>query len=72
MLTIELNNGSIIKTCESTSNVIRGKRSELISFWCPRCNYLYVDVPIFEYIPISSKIAICKRCLDNIIKEELT
>jgi len=69
MLTIGLKNKNIIKTCESTSNVIRSKRSELISFWCPRCNYLYADVPISEYIPISSKIAICKRCLDDIIKE---
>jgi len=65
---ITLQNGNKIEVCESTKNS-RSKRSELISFWCFKCNTMYVDVPISEYIPISSNIVICKKCLNNIRKD---
>jgi len=61
---IILENGSEVKIIESTP-ILRGKRSELISFYCAECRDMHIDVPISEILHIKDDIFICKTSFEN-------
>jgi len=68
---IILENGSEVKIIESTP-ILRGKRSELISFYCAECKDIHIDVPISEMLNIKGNIFICKTSFENNLYHYLT
>ena len=64
-------NGSEVKIIESTP-ILRGKRSELISFYCTECRDMHIDVPISEMLHIKDDIFICKTSFENNLYQYFT
>lgn len=56
-----------IYNCDNKTT-IRGKRSELISFWCNECERIHVDFPKSETVIIDDMM-FCKSGYENILKE---
>jgi len=67
MSTIRLNNGNQI-FYTSNSNVVRGKRSKLISFYCVNCKQMHIDVPTEEFMYVNENVTMCKTSYESVIK----
>lgn len=64
---ITLKNGSTIETiCESTANN-RGRRSELMGFYCIWCKDVHVDYPIKNIQWIGDDM-MCKESWDKVLE----
>jgi len=64
--TIEFKNGSKIKTIESTSDSIRGNRSNIISFLCDNCKKIHESVHISEMMCLDDNRVICRTSFNGI------
>ena len=65
MKTTEFENGSKVNRIEVSSKVIRGKRSEIISFWCDNCQKVHVEVPLSEMCVDSNNRMVCRASLEE-------
>lgn len=60
---LKFKNGSTIKSVDIIDNV-RGKRSELIGFYCNWCKCVHMDYPIKDIIILHRDIY-CNRILEE-------
>ena len=60
---LKFKNGNIIETIEVPDNVVRGKRSELIGFYCKCCDCIHENYPLKDTIMINNDI-FCNRVLE--------
>ena len=65
---IEFENGSKINYLSTSNNNQRGKRSELVGFYCFECKDMHEDYPIKNIQWIDENIMICKEAFENIFK----
>ena len=64
-------NGSEITSIESKDTNIRGKRSELLSFYCDGCDCVHVDYPIKNvYYTKSEEYMMCKESAEKLDRED--
>lgn len=61
----EFKNGSIIQTVNTSNCNIRGKRAELIGFYCRWCNCVHIDYPMKDTIMVDNDI-----CCNKILTEK--
>lgn len=61
-------NGSKITSLPSKNN-IRGKRSELIGFYCVGCEDVHEDYPMKKLAMVDNDMWMCKESFDVISKE---
>lgn len=66
---IKFNNGNIIEYVASASNC-RGKRSELITFYCINCDEVHVDYPIKDMLVFGEEnlITMCRQSYDSVLE----
>lgn len=77
MLSLFFKNGSEIKLVKSSNENTRGKRSELVSFYCDICDRFHIDYPrknIFNIDCAESKrsIVFCRESVADILDGETT
>lgn len=60
---LKFKNGNIIETIKVPDNVVRGKRSELIGFYCKYCDCVHVDYPLKNTFIIDNDI-FCDKVLE--------
>lgn len=53
----------------TTEEGVRSLRSKLISFYCPICNSMYIDVLHTKIGTFIDNNIICRKCLDDCSKE---
>ena len=72
MAKITLKNGSEIASITSTETITnRGKRSELMSFYCDGCDCVHVDYPIKDiYSTESEMYMMCKESAEKLHRED--
>lgn len=61
---MKFKNGSEIENIKTT-DTIRGKRSELVSFYCVGCKKMHIDYPVRNIIILNENDVICKEQAKN-------
>jgi len=61
---LKFKNGNVIEIIEVPDNIVRGKRSELIGFYCKHCDCIHEDYFLKDTIIIDNDIY-CNRVLEE-------